>query len=160
MAILSPASVLSCLLVKNPSAEPSFRKFFLVWGFGIPISSEVAYNLLDDFADTRFALKVTGNGLPVRDGPKSVYKIYIVDQSLSLAGALANTESKRHYGIDRECAIARYLPASCPEVDFVVEGAMPDAEYGLAQVMMKSGACRSTAPEASAKYLNEAGNHD
>lgn len=139
---------------------------------GISISGESAYSLLDDFEDAHLAFKVADYSLSVRDNPRSVYKIYAVDQGLSLAVAPANhvdlgqrletavyVELKRRHGMDRERVIARYRSASCPEVDFVVGDAMLGAEYELIQVAVESGARRAAAgSDVSEKYHSEVGN--
>lgn len=138
---------------------------------GISISSESAYSLLDDFADAHLAFKVSDYSLSVRDNPKSVYKVYAVDQGMSLAVAPANhvdvgqrletavyIELKRRYGLNRDQVIARYHSAACPEVDFVVGDVMLDSEYELIQVAVDSGARRGGEQEVSAKYRSEVGN--
>lgn len=140
---------------------------------GISISSESAYSLLDDFEDAHLAFKVADYSLSIRDNPKSAYKVYSVDQGLSLAVAPANhvdmgqrletavfVELKRRYGMNREQVIARYRSDACPEVDFIVGDAMLAAEYEIIQVAVESGAQRSAAPRASAKFRSEVGNLD
>ena len=139
---------------------------------GISISNESAYALLDDFQDAHLAFKVSDYSRSISDNPKAAYKLYSVDQGLSLAVAPANhvdlgqrletavfMELKRRYGNRRDRAIARYSSPTCPEVDFVVGDVMLAAEYELIQVAVESGASRAAeGGMPSEKYRSEVGN--
>ena len=139
---------------------------------GVSISNESAYALLDDFQDAHLAFKVTDYSRSIADNPKSAYKLYSVDQGLSLAVAPANhvdlgqrfetavfMELKRRHAGDRDRVIARYSSPACPEVDFVVGDVLLAAEYELVQVAVESGASRAGVDGApSEKYRSEVGN--
>lgn len=139
---------------------------------GISVSNDAAYALLDDFEDAHLAFKVCDYCLSIRDNPKSAYKIYSVDQGLSLAVAPAShvdlgqrletavfMELKRRYAANRDRVISRYSSARCPEVDFVVGDVILGAEYELIQVAVESGADREGVRGTfSAKYRSEMGN--
>ena len=139
---------------------------------GISLSTESAYALIDDFQDAHLAFKMADYILSIKDNPKSAYKIYSVDQGLSLAVAPANhvdlgqrfetavfMELKRRYGNHRDRVIARYSSTACPEVDFVVGDVMLSAEYELIQVALESGATRlDSSVSATRKYRSEVGN--
>lgn len=139
---------------------------------GVSISGESAYALLDDFQDAHLAFKVADYSRSISDNPKSAYKLYSVDQGLSLAVAPANhvdlgqrletatfMELKRRHAGDRDRVIARYSSPACPEVDFVVGDALLTAEYELVQVAVESGSARhAEGGVRSAKYRSEIGN--
>lgn len=139
---------------------------------GISISSESAYALLDDFQDAHLTFKVADYSRSLADNPKAAYKLYSVDQGLSLAVAPANhvdlgqrletavfMELRRRYGGNRDQVVARYSSAACPEVDFVVGDVLLAEEYELIQVAAESGSSRPGEGSArSAKYQSEVGN--
>ena len=139
---------------------------------GVSISSESAYALLDDFQDAHLAFKVADYSRTIRDNPKAAYRLYSVDQGLSLAVAPANhvdlgqrletavfMELKRRHGDRRDRAVARYSSPTCPEVDFVVGDVLLAEEYELIQVAAESGANRAGEGSApSEKYRSEVGN--
>ena len=139
---------------------------------GVSISGESAYALLDDLQDAHLTFKVADYSRSISDNPKSAYKLYSVDQGLSLAVAPANhvdlgqrletatfMELKRRHAGDRDRVIARYSSPACPEVDFVVGDALLTAEYELVQVAVESGAARhAEGGVRSAKYRSEVGN--
>ena len=139
---------------------------------GISISNEAAYALLDDFEDAHLMFKVADYSRSISDNPRSSYKLYSVDQGLSLAVSPANhvdlgqrletavfMELKRRLGAMRDCVIARYSTPICPEVDFIVGDVMLASEYELVQVAADSGKMRSgSADGLSAKYRSEVGN--
>ncbi|MGQ5425469.1 ATP-binding protein [Thermophilibacter sp. ZX-H3] len=139
---------------------------------GVSISSESAYALLDDFQDAHLAFKLADYSRSIADNPKAAYKLYSVDQGLSLAVAPASHVDlgqrletavfmglKRRHAGDRDRVIARYSSPACPEVDFVVGDALLAAEYELVQVAVESGATRPGEGGArSTKYRSEVGN--
>lgn len=139
---------------------------------GISISSESAYALLDDFQDAHLAFKVADYTRSLADNPKSSYKLYSVDQGLSLAVAPSGhvdlgqrletavfMELKRRHGGSRDRMIARYSSPACPEVDFVVGDVLLAEEYELVQVAVESGGSRTgEGGVRSAKWRSEVGN--
>ena len=139
---------------------------------GVSISSESAYSLLDDFQDAHLAFKVADYSRSISDNPKAAYKLYSVDQGLSLSVAPAShvdlgqrfetavfMELKRRSCGNRDRVVARYSSPACPEVDFVVGDVLLAAEYELVQVAVDSGASRMAAEGApSRKYRSEVGN--
>lgn len=139
---------------------------------GISISSESACALLDDFQDAHLAFKVADYTRSLADNPKSSYKLYSVDQGLSLAVAPSGhvdlgqrletavfMELKRRHGGSRDCVFARYGSPACPEVDFVVGDVLLAEEYELVQVAVESGGSRpGEGGVRSAKWRSEVGN--
>ena len=136
---------------------------------GLSISDAAAYALLDDFEDAHLVFKVADYSLSVKDNPKSSYKLYSVDQGLSLAVAPAShidlgqrletavfIELKRRFGANRDNVIARYSTASCPEVDFVVGDVLLETSYALVQVAAESGLERDGGDDK--KLRSELGN--
>ena len=140
--------------------------------FGLTLSNESAYALLDDFEDAHLAFKVADYHLSVKANPKSAYKIYSVDPGLSFAVAPAGrldlgqrletavfVELMRRNGANRDNVIARYSTPACPEVDFVVGDCLLDKAYNLIQVAAESGMTGPDYAEGNAKKAkSELGN--
>lgn len=139
---------------------------------GLSLSNESAYALLDDFDDAHLVFKVSDYDLSIKDNPRSSYKLYAVDQGLSLAVAPAShldlgqrletavfVELKRRYGDNRDDVICRYSTRACPEVDFVVGDVLLDDQYELIQVSADSGMTRPAGSDGiSRNYKSEIGN--